>query len=897
MSGSDERVGGLTPGRAELARQLASVLDDRSALQQLTALAARLLDAPSAHVALISDVQTVVGGVGGSASAVGRDDPADDSLCSLAVQTGDPLVVDDTTVDARTRDLLPVRTGAIGSYLGIPLVVRDRRIGTLCVYDVEPRQWSDEDRDLLQQLAGPAVAELQLAALSADYEDERLVWQLAVDAAGVGAFDWNLQTGDLRWDDRLLELFGVDRQTFGGTIEAFNAAVHPDDVDRVSDALSAAIGACGAYTAEYRVVLPDGVVRWVAARGRAIAGPDGTAVRVLGAAFDTTAVEEGDARVSRVLEAMPTAFFQLDPDWRFTYLNSGAHRLLGAVGTDLIGGVVWDLFPEAVGSDFERHYRGAVETGEQVEFEAYYPPPLDRWYEVRGWPTPDGLSVYFIDITGRRKAEAAVARATERTIRLATVTEVLAENLDIRHAAANLARVVVGPWADWSVVTLVDPSTSGFADHQAEGERGLWRRGLHDVAGWHADPASRELVDRYREVRIASLADDALLAQALREDRPVVIQHEATEAILEMFEPGEARDLCRELAPSSIVGVPLRGRGRIVGLLTVFRGPGSEPFTDDDVADLVDAAGRAGLALDNLRLYAEQRDLAEGLQRSLMTAPPEPDHLHIVVRYEPAAEAAQVGGDWYDAFLQADGATSIVIGDVVGHDTAAAAAMGQVRGLLRGIAVTTGDGPAGVLRRVDEAVQTLQIETTATGIVARFEQTPEEMASGGDTRFRWSNAGHPPPLVAVHPEAPETPETHFGGGLTDPADVSVTELWPEQPELMLGLDPTTDRSESVLTLTRGTTVLLYTDGLVERRGQLLDDGVAKLSAVVAELVARGVSLDTMCDELLRRMLPDRPEDDVALVAVRLHPQDRPRPHEAGPERLPETLHPASGRQA
>ena len=122
----------------------------------------------------------------------------------------------------------------------------------------------------------------------------------------------------------------------------------------------------------------------------------------------------------------------------------------------------------------------------------------------------------------------------------------------------------------------------------------------------------------------------------------------------------------------------------------------------------------------------------------------------------------------------------------------------------------------------------------------------------------------------------------------------MTELWPEQPELMLGLDPSTDRSESVMTLSRGTTVLLYTDGLVERRDQLLDDGVAKLSAVVAELVARSVSLDTMCDELLRRMLPERPEDDVALVAVRLHPQDRPRPHEAGPERLPETLNPDSG---
>ena len=96
------------------------------------------------------------------------------------------------------------------------------------------------------------------------------------------------------------------------------------------------------------------------------------------------------------------------------------------------------------------------------------------------------------------------------------------------------------------------------------------------------------------------------------------------------------------------------------------------------------------------------------------------------MRYEPAAEAAQVGGDWYDAFLQPDGATVLVIGDVIGHDTVAAAAMGQVRTLLRGIAATTGDGPADVLRRVDQVMQTLQVDTTATAVVARLEQTPEE---------------------------------------------------------------------------------------------------------------------------------------------------------------------------
>ena len=119
---------------------------------------------------------------------------------------------------------------------------------------------------------------------------------------------------------------------------------------------------------------------------------------------------------------MPTAFFHLDNEWRFTYLNTEGRRLLGGIGTEFVGGVIWDLFPDAVGSDFEYHYRRAVETGEPVEFEAYYPPPLDDWYEIRAWPSPDGLSVYFFNITARVNAQRAAVDATERTARCSRVS-------------------------------------------------------------------------------------------------------------------------------------------------------------------------------------------------------------------------------------------------------------------------------------------------------------------------------------------------------------------------------------------------------------------------------------------------------------------------------------------
>ncbi|MFL6155764.1 MAG: SpoIIE family protein phosphatase [Marmoricola sp.] len=854
-------------------RHLAGQTASSTALSQMAGLAARLLGAGSAQVSLISDVQTVVGGHGAAERAVGKDSPTSESLCTVTVAGGAPLVVHDAPNDARVAHLPPVASGMVGAYLGVPLVVRGHLVGALSVFGDEPRQWGPQDVMLLEQLAVPVVAELQFAALTSDYENERLLWQLAVDAADVGAFDWNLETGELRWDDKLLSLFGLTRDTFGGTIEAFNDVVHPDDRDRVTAALAAAVDTCGSYDAEYRIILPDRTIRWVTARGRALPGSDGAATRVLGAAFDTTAVQDGEARVARVLETMPTAFFHLDREWRFTYLNVEGLRLLGGIGTPIVGSVIWEAFPESVGSDFETYYRRAIETGEPVEFEAYYPPPLDRWYEIRGWPSPDGLSVYFFDITKRRLAEEAALTALERTKTLSSITDALTSTLHVEEAAEQVARLVVGPLACWSIVTLID--LDGATNGPQTPAR-TWRRGLRDVAAWHADPEMRELLERYRTIRMDALTGDSFLAHALEHSRPVVVAEGATEAIASVLEPGEARDLARRLAPTAVVVAPLRGRGRTVGLLSAFRSPEQGPFSPEDIADLADAAARAGLALDNARLYSEQADLAAELQHSLMTAPPEPDHLHVVVRYLPAAATAQIGGDWYDSFLQPHGATNVVIGDVVGHNTAATAAMGQVRGLLRGIAVTTGEGPAEVLARVDEAMETLQIDTTATCVIARFEQTPEEREQD-ITHLRWSNAGHPPPLL-VYPPAED-------------GSVEVTALWPQQPELLLGLDPDVARTDAVLSIPRGSTVLLYTDGLVERRGQLLDEGIDRLSDTVAGLVSAGVPLDDLCDQVLARMVPSSPEDDVAIVAVHLYPEAGPRPPEAGPENIPDNVPP------
>jgi serine phosphatase RsbU (regulator of sigma subunit) len=844
--------GGAGGDRLAAVRRLEATALGSQPLQRLTGLAARLLSARAAQISLFGDAELVLCGTGLPAGTLGIQVPLDESLCAVtATAAPDAVVVPDARSDDRVADLPPVATGVVGAYLGVPLTVFDgQAVGALSVMEPEPRAWTDADVALLRQLADSVATELELSAQARELEASRVASELAIDAAGIGSFDWDLRAGRLVWDDRLKNLFGFEPDGFGETIAAFAARIHPDDRDRTLEALQQAIDTVGEYDAEFRAVLPSGEVRWIHGRGRALADDRGTAVRLVGAGYDTTRLRQEDARVARVLEAMNAAFFALDPEWRFSYVNAEAERVLERTRDELLGGDIWELFPLAVGSDFEVNYRGAAETGEERVFQAFYGEPLNAWYEIRAWPSPDGLSVYFLDITERRLAEERARRSAARLRLVAEITGAMSERLSSgageEAAMQRVAEALVPLIGDWAIASLVD-------------EDGRMR----DVASWHREAGLRPAVARYAALRLQSLKPDAPILRALASGQLREVPDVAA-AVGRTLPPGEVADAFWELAPRSAVTLPLSARGRTLGALSVYRSPDREQADADDIATLRDIADRVALALDNSRLYEQQRRLAEGLQRSMLTDPPEPDHAEIVVRYLPAVQVAEVGGDWYDAFLQPSGATVLVIGDVVGHDTAAAAAMGQLRGMLRGIGYRHGIGPAAILADLDAAIEGLGMGTMATAAIARVEQTPEERAQGL-TRLRWSNAGHPPPLL-LH------------------EDGRIEELATERAELMLGVDPGARRTESVVTVRRGATLLLYTDGLVEGRDLPLDEGIARLRTAVAELADRPLAV--LCDEVIERLRPEGLQDDVALVAIRLHPEDRPRPREAGPVRLP-----------
>ena len=857
---ADGGIAGTSPrdeeARRDLARRLSPAPGSDPVLNRLAELAMALLRTTAAQVSVLTEVQTVTAGAGLADASVGEQTSLAEALCTLTAIVDGPMVVTDAAADERVRDLEPVSSGVVGSYLGVPLSTTSGTIvGALCVFEPMPRAWTDADVVLLGRLADLAVADLQASALAEADDARRILGELATSAAGVGTFDWDLTTGRLAWDDRLVELFGYHRGEFDESIEAFDARVHPEDVDDVTGRLQAAIEACGEFEATYRVLVPGTSTRWVSARGRALRDETGETTRLLGAAWDVTATREASDRIAGIVESLAVGFFAVDPDWRITHVNAAFERVAGMDRDQVLDRSYWEVFPAALGTEFEASYRHTMSTGDSTTFEAHYPAPIDVWVEVRSERTASGMAVYFLDVTARRRVQEEAEAAARRARLLGRITEELSADLQVDEAAAALASLVVPALADWAVVTLVD-------DDHAPGRR----RGLRTAGAAHADPALQGVVEEYAQTRLAALTDDAIVTRVMETGAPEFIDADATRAALTMLRPGPVADLLQQLAPAHIAAYPLTGRSGSVGFLSLFNGADRGAFTEQDLAAAVHVAARAGVVLDNARLYRQQRDLAEGLQRSLLTDPPEPDHCQVVVRYTPAAEAAQVGGDWYDAFLQPGGATVVVIGDVVGHDTQAAAAMSQVRTLLRGIGASGESGPAQVLSTVDQVMETLQVGTTASAVVARLEQD-ESGERRGTTVVRWSNAGHPPPLV-INPD---------GGVLA---------LSPLSSDLLLGVMPTATRRESTVTLDRGATVLLYTDGLVERRDQSLEAGLTRLQDVLEDIAAHDLTLDELCDQVLARMLPPRPEDDVALVAVRLHPQHAPRPFEAGPNRIP-----------
>ncbi|WP_084959166.1 PP2C family protein-serine/threonine phosphatase [Thermoactinospora rubra] len=396
-------------------------------------------------------------------------------------------------------------------------------------------------------------------------------------------------------------------------------------------------------------------------------------------------------------------------------------------------------------------------------------------------------------------------------------------SLDVDTTLQRLARLLVPRLADWCAVDVVEGGVEGGHVRRVS----VARRGLEE----HAGHLSEKLGPLPREV-------EAPLLRTLRGSGPMLIGRSAGGGQADGSVQEALVQLRRLLGADSAIVAPLRVRGQVLGALTLARFDPGEALTDDDLPIVEDLAHRAALAVDNARLYGLQHEMAYRLQQALLPRLPDLGPLEVAARYLPARESSRVGGDWYDVFRLPDRVPALVIGDVAGHDIDAAAQMGEVRNMLRALAFDRRESPARIVARLDLALAGLGGGFFTTMVLARVEGPPS-----GPWRLRWTNAGHPAPLLVG-----ADGRTHFLEGGHAP---------------LLGFDATLPRHDAVEALPPRSTVLLYTDGLIERRTEPIDRSMIRLRRQAAALAL--ADIQTFCDELVA---PNE-DDDVALLAVRV----------------------------
>jgi PAS domain S-box-containing protein len=422
------------------------------------------------------------------------------------------------------------------------------------------------------------------------------------------------------------------------------------------------------------------------------------------------------------------------------------------------------------------------------------------------------------------QARAEAERVQSRLALMAEATSTLIATLDLSDVLERLARLCVPLLADWVFVVRVDES--GAVQQTAARHRDGQEADLQLLAGLH----------------VAHLPAGSPTRRSIATGRPVVVQR-ATEELPGIFSSPAARAAFERLGGGSLVAVPMVARLRARGAILLARSAGERPFTQEDVDLAEDLARRAGMAMDNVRLYQQEHTVADTLQRSLLPELPDVPGLESAAHYVSASTAADVGGDFYDLLPLPDGSVGVVVGDVLGHDVAAAAAMGHLRGLIRACVWEAADpDPGVVLSRVDRLVQGLGVTSMATLAYARAVRPA---VPGGSWRVQVASAGHPPPLL-------RTPD----GGLR---------VLDEVHGLLVGVDSGVARRSVVIDVPPGTTLLAYTDGLIERPGTDLDTGIGEL---VGRLTAVPVTAGPreLCDAAVAGCLDGR--DDVALIAVR-----------------------------
>lgn len=545
----------------------------------------------------------------------------------------------------------------------------------------------------------------------------------------------------------------------------------------------------------------------------------------LGPAEMTRMYEHHDA----VLHAVREGVLIVDTDGRLLLANDEARRLL-------------ELPPDAEGrpvSELHNLDPGTAEllTSGRLAVDEVHPAG-ERSLAVNQRPTdrhggPKGTVATLRDSTELRALSGKAESARERLRLLYDAGLGIGTTLDVVRTAEELAKVAVPRFADFATVDLADPVLRG-EEPTGTGTH-MRRTAVHGIRDDHP---------LYELDRLIYFLPSTPQARGFGSGRSELVPDLSTATGWHAQDPERTR-LIVDYGIHSLITVPLKARGVVLGIANFWRSEEPQPFDEDDLSLAEELVARAAVSIDNARRYTREHTLAVTLQRSLLPrALPKQGALDVAHRYEPALSG--VSGDWFDVIPLPGSRVALVVGDVVGHGLHAAATMGRLRTAVQNFS-TLDLPPDEILSHLDDLVERIDHEESeedagagvmgATCLYAIYDPVSRHCAM--------ARAGHPLPAL-VHPD----------GSVTFP------EL-PSGPPLGLGGMPF---ETAELELAEGTQLVLYTDGLIEDRTRDIDVGIEMLRQALASHPDRPP--EASCQAVLDALLPDRPKDDVALLIAR-----------------------------
>jgi PAS domain S-box-containing protein len=338
-----------------------------------------------------------------------------------AAKAGQPLVVYDVTSDPRIVDPQRYAPLKIGAEVNVPLIRDGEWKFSLAVFHQTPYNWRTDEIELMRELAIRIWNRLERTRAEVALRESEARLRFMLNASQIGDWDLDLTTQPYIAAHRSLrhdQIFGYESVLPEWSYEIFLTHVHPDDRAAVSEKFQQTLSASTDWNFECRIIHPDQSVHWIWTRSSVYCDQNGTPTRLLGMVLDVTdrkqaeaALQESEEQSRNILESITDAFFALDEDWRFTYVNQTACALVGRTPSDLIGQVFWKEFPGVNDSAFEQMHRRVMRDRVAESLTEFYP-DHDRWYEVRSYPAVNGVTMYFRNVTAQIQAEAALQEQT-----------------------------------------------------------------------------------------------------------------------------------------------------------------------------------------------------------------------------------------------------------------------------------------------------------------------------------------------------------------------------------------------------------------------------------------------------------------------------------------------------